>query len=184
MPRDARSVYQELLFRRCQDGRPEALRELVTLWERRLLYYIRRLVNRETDAWDVLQLTWMQVLRSIRRLRDPAALRPWLYAVARHVAASHYRPELLRRTRMDEQLKDADLPTDDWVPACDDAVNVHEALAGLSLEHREVLVLHFLEAMSVHEIAAVIDAPPGTVKSRLYYAKRALRTVLEKERVP
>lgn len=183
MLRDERTIYQELLIRRCQEADPSAQQELVGIWEKRLLFYIRRLVEREADAWDVLQQTWVQVLRSIGKLRDPAALRPWLYAVARHTAASHYRPELALRSRIDNQADAADVPADEWVPAVDDALDVHASLPLLSLEHREVLVLHFLEGMSVHEIAAIVDAPPGTIKSRLYYAKRALRTILEKERV-
>jgi DNA-directed RNA polymerase specialized sigma24 family protein len=73
MMRDARFVRQDLLMCRCQDRQPEALRELVGVWERPLLYYIRRLVDHESDAWDVLQKTWIQVLRTIGRLRDSAA---------------------------------------------------------------------------------------------------------------
>jgi len=88
---------------------------------------------------------------------------------------------LLQRARVDAHADAADVPADDWVPACDAALDVHEALGLLSLKHREVLVLHFLESMNVHEIAVVIDAPAGTVKSRLYYAKRALRGLLERD---
>lgn len=183
MLRSQDTIRQELLVRRCQAGQSEALEELITTWERRLLYYIRRIVEHESDAWDVLQQTWIQVLASIRKLREPGALRPWLYATARHVAASHYRPELRRRTATDPQADPADVPDNDWVPRHDEAAYVHEALARISLGHREVLVLHFLEGMSVQEMAAVVDVPSGTIKSRLHYAKRALRAVLKKERV-
>ncbi|HEX2972237.1 MAG TPA: RNA polymerase sigma factor [Tepidisphaeraceae bacterium] len=183
MLRSKQAVYQELLVRRCQSGQPEAFEELIGLWEKRLLYYIRRLVEHESDAWDVLQQTWVEVLGSIGKLRDSGALRPWLYAVARHVAASHYRPTLLQRAKTDTLADLEDVPEDNWVPRYDDALYVHESLAHLSVEHREVLVLHFLEGMCVQEIAAVVDVPAGTIRSRLYYAKRALRAILERERV-
>ena len=60
------------------------------------------------------------------------------------------------------------------------AEQVHAGLSALSIPHREVLTLHFLEDLSVEETATVLGVPPGTVKSRLYYAKRALRDVLER----
>jgi len=55
---------------------------------------------------------------------------------------------------------------------------LHRALAALDVRHREVLVLHFLEDMSVDEVASVVGCPPGTVKSRIYHAKRALKEAL------
>jgi RNA polymerase sigma-70 factor (ECF subfamily) len=58
---------------------------------------------------------------------------------------------------------------------------VHAALAKLSLAHREVLTLHFLEDVSIQEIAFVLEVPAGTVKSRLYHAKRALRQAIERD---
>ena len=63
----------------------------------------------------------------------------------------------------------------------DNAEQVHHGLSRLSLSHREVLTLHFLEDLSLERMAEVLDVPPGTVKSRLYYAKRALRAVLDQE---
>jgi len=66
---------------------------------------------------------------------------------------------------------------DDAVFHFNDAALVHKGLGMLSVAHREVLTLHFLEEMSVEEITEVLDVPPGTVKSRLYYAKRALKKV-------
>ena len=61
----------------------------------------------------------------------------------------------------------------------EDAEQVHYGLSQISLAHREVLTLYFLEDFSVEEIAQVLGIPLGTVKSRLYYAKRDLRSVLE-----
>jgi RNA polymerase sigma-70 factor (ECF subfamily) len=55
---------------------------------------------------------------------------------------------------------------------------VHRALATLDVRHRAVLVLHFLEDMSVDEVASVVGCPPGTVKSRIYHAKRTLKEAL------
>ena len=65
--------------------------------------------------------------------------------------------------------------------AFDNADQVHHGLAQLSLPFREVLTLFFLEDFSIDAIAEILGVPPGTVKSRLYHAKQALRAVIEKE---
>jgi RNA polymerase sigma-70 factor (ECF subfamily) len=68
--------------------------------------------------------------------------------------------------------------------APEDAQQVHQALSRLPLPFREVLTLHFLEEMPVQDVAEVIGIPPGTVKSRLFHAKRALRDLLQKVEKP
>lgn len=71
MPRDREAVARELLAVRCRRGDRAALEELIRTWEGRLLYFIRRLVRDEADAWDVLQKTWVKVLAGIGSLEDP-----------------------------------------------------------------------------------------------------------------
>jgi RNA polymerase sigma-70 factor (ECF subfamily) len=156
------------------------LEELVRTWERPLLYYIRRLVHDETEAWDILQKTWLRVLRGISELIDPRSLSPWLFRVARNTAFSHTR----LRQPMHEPLTHQEAlvngqPSEQF--EYEDAEQVHRALLSLSLPHREVLTLFFLEDLSVEEVATVLGVPPGTVKSRLHYAKAALRKVLQGE---
>ena len=65
MPRDKDTVARELLALRCRRGDRAALEELIRTWELRLLYFIRRIVRDEADAWDVLQQTWLRVLGGI-----------------------------------------------------------------------------------------------------------------------
>jgi RNA polymerase sigma-70 factor, ECF subfamily len=179
--RDKDAIYEELLALRCRRGDPAALEELVRAWEKRLLYFIRRLVKNEQDAWDILQQTWLRVLPGIRALKDPQRLTPWLYQVARNTAFNHARLQAVYRAGLEEHA-DADLPDEDAaVVEFDHAEEVHAALERLSLPHREVLTLYFLEDLTIAEIAGVIGVQPGTVKSRLFYARRALRDILQKE---
>jgi RNA polymerase sigma-70 factor (ECF subfamily) len=72
--RTAEAIYEELLALRCRRGEKAALEELVRAWEKRLFYFIRRLVDSEADAWDVLQQTWVRVLSGIGALREPCTL--------------------------------------------------------------------------------------------------------------
>ena len=89
MRRTTEAIYEELLALRCRRGEKAALEELVRTWEKRLFYFIRRLVDEEQDAWDVLQQTWVRVLSGIGALREPRSLGPWLYRVARGAAFNH-----------------------------------------------------------------------------------------------
>jgi RNA polymerase sigma-70 factor (ECF subfamily) len=181
--RESEQILSELLVLRCRRGDSSAWRELIRLWERRLFYYVRRLVGGERDAWDVLQQTWLAAYRAIPTLREPRALRAWLYRIAHRQAVSHLRHVGAMPDSGAGAIDDAgDVPDDAEAPsfAADAADRVHAALSALSLAHREVLTLHFLEDASVREIADVLEVPEGTVKSRLFHAKRALRAALER----
>ncbi len=167
-----------LLRHRVGDGR--ALAELVAMWERPLLYYLRRLLDSREDAWDALQETWYHAVRDLDRLRDERAFPAWIYTIARRAAVS-----ARRRRRPEESLPESEEAAEIAAEAPEpslagfDALDIHRALARLGLAHREVLTLHFLEGFTVAEIGAITAVAPGTVKSRVHYAKRALRKLLE-----
>ena len=175
-------IRSELLVLQYRGGDDGALAELVSMWERSLFYYIRRLVDSEEDAWDLLQEVWCTVIRKIGTLREPGALPAWLYRIARNIVSNHFRNTAAFRELRDDcvELNQVNNMTEPSSPAFD-AEELHWALGRLSLPHRESLPLHFLEGFSLAEIGAIVGTPVGTVKSRLYHAKKALQTVLEKE---
>jgi RNA polymerase sigma-70 factor (ECF subfamily) len=162
---------------RCQLGEPAAFEDLVDAMERPLLYYASKLLGNEETALDVLQDVWLRVFRSIRRLKNPGSLRPWLYRVTYGIAIDR-----LRRNRSREWAEEVNAEGFEEIVAPsfgeEDSAALHRALDELDLKHREVLVLHFLEDFSVAEIAAVVGCPEGTVKSRIHHAKRALKEIL------
>ena len=181
MPRTAEAIYQELLVLRCRHGEKAAWEELVGTWEKRLFYFIRRLVDNEADAWDVLQQTWVRVLSGIGALREPRSLGPWLYRVARHAAFNHGQVRATYRQLLQDYPAAPPADKDPAREEFENAEQVHHGLLQLSLPHREVLTLCFLEDFPVEAIAHILDVPVGTVKSRLHHAKKALRAVLGKE---
>ena len=177
------TIYYQLVVLRCQRGEKGAFKELVKGWEKRLFYYIRRLVDNEQDAWDILQQTWVKVFSAIGSLRQPQSLPTWLYRIARNTTINYSkRAGYQFRTQLvdNETLLSVTTDTGSNEFRFDDAEQVHHGLSKLSPAHREALTLHFLEDMSVEQIAEVLGIRPGTVKSRLYYAKRSLRAVLER----
>jgi RNA polymerase sigma-70 factor (ECF subfamily) len=170
----------EALLRMCRAGDAVALEELIRLWERKLFYYVRRLVPDESDAWDVLQQTWVRVLKGIGKVRDAEKLVPWLYRVARNAALSHRKSLLAQKRWVDREAAVEDLAGVEAREADWTAEEVHRGMAELSAHHRDVLTLFFLQDLSIKEIAEVVEVSQGTVKSRLFYAKKALGEALEK----
>lgn len=181
MARTPRQIEDERLALRCRLGEPAAFAELVRTMERPLLYFARSIVRDDEAALDVLQAVWMTAFRELRRLDEPAALRSWLYRVTRGHAVDHVRRDVARASAersLAEEAEEAASVHEGPRFDAEDAAALHRALAMLDVRHREVLLLHFLEAMPVDEVAAVVGCPPGTVKSRIYHAKRALREAL------
>jgi RNA polymerase sigma-70 factor (ECF subfamily) len=181
MTDDADRLYERLLVLRCQAGDEAAFAELVDHYQPRLRYYLHKMLAGVGDTDDVLQEIWLDVFRSVARLNAAGAFRAWLYRIAHDRAVKVFRkrrPQLepLQDVVIDDATQDAD------VFQAEDAERVHGALDTLSAMQREVLVLRYIEDMSYDEIAAIVNCQVGTVRSRLHYAKRALREQLEKER--
>jgi RNA polymerase sigma-70 factor (ECF subfamily) len=171
----------ELLVLRCRRKDSQAAAELTALFQQPLLYYLRRLLNSEADAWDALQETWLTAFRSLHMLREPRALPAFLYSTARNAALAQLRRQRNAAALMntlEENTQEPDSAGEAF--SFEDAVEVHAALDRLTLPHREVLALFFLQDLSIDGIAAVLSVPAGTVKSRLFHAKRALRAVMTK----
>ena len=177
---DTLKTKQELRVLRCQLGEPQAFREMVELMEASLHYYIKRLLQNESDTYDVLQQVWVDVFRKIKSLRNTKAFRTWIYRIAHHKAVSLIRKEVSIASLQEASAKELSaMEQENWEP--EDSEFVHKSLDKLNPLHREVLTLHFLEEMKYEDIADVTGCSIGTVKSRLHYAKQALRRLMESQ---
>jgi RNA polymerase sigma-70 factor (ECF subfamily) len=170
-------VYRTVLVVRCQAGDRAAFEELVDLYQGRLRYYLVRMVGDDHAAQDLLQEVWFEVYRSVPRLADPGAFPTWLYRIAHHRALR----ELRKKPQPLSSLEGIDLPDEDEEDfSSEDAERVHAALGQLPPESREVLLLRFFEGLAYEDIARVLGCQLGTVRSRIHYAKHALRRLMER----
>jgi RNA polymerase sigma-70 factor (ECF subfamily) len=171
-------LYERVLVLRCQAGDADAFAELVARYQPRLRYFLRKLLGGAGDADDALQEVWLDAFRGLPRLHDPGAFPAWVYRLARDRAFRALRRRGARPVPLDEaEVPDPSGAEEEF--SDEDVGRVHAALDELSAEHREVLVLRFLEGMAYEDIARVVGCRVGTVRSRLYYAKRALRRLVE-----
>lgn len=168
----------DIWVKQCQRGERKAFEEIFRLYQPRLRYYVRRLDHSSENADDFLQNIWIKVIKKIGNLKDPRAFIAWLYRIARNEVMSKARIEdpfvVLPDVNL-EQYAFNDEPTFDD----EDAARIHRALDKLKSHQREILTLTFLEQMPYKQIAELLDISVGTVKSRIFYAKQALRRELE-----
>ena len=182
MKRSHQEIRDEWLVTRCQQRDLGAWDELVSRWNDRLFYYLRRLIAHEQDATNALQDVWLHAVRGIRSLQDGSRLAPWLYTIARRTAMTHFRHDYSRLEETAQEMIENEM--DDEASAeihLENAEFVHHGLAQLGMPEREILTLYFLEDLTTQEIADLLSIPTGTVKSRLFKARGCLQRVLEKE---
>jgi len=170
----------EKIVRRCRRGERAAFEELFEIYQPRLKYYLRRLNDGSANTDDTLQDIWLSVFKKIRKLKDTRSFAVWLYRIARNKVYDDFR----RKERFVKLPKEDEFPvsgSDEPVFGADDAEKLHRAMDKLKPYHREVLTLCFVERMSYQSIADVIGCSIGTVRSRIFYAKKSLREEMERQ---
>ncbi len=179
-------IADEELFREWQQGSAGALEALVRRHHAPLLAHLTRLTTRPELAEDLVQETFLRLVRDGHSYRYPRPFLPWLYTIARHLTRNYYQSAYHRRVEMRPELPEvaaAGPDPADWLERWERREGLRAALAELSFEQREVLSLRFGQGFSVEETATVLGVPAGTVKSRSFTALRRLRDCLDQRDV-
>ncbi|MFJ1751850.1 sigma-70 family RNA polymerase sigma factor [Kitasatospora sp. NPDC088134] len=147
--------------------------------------YLLRAMLRATSgdrgkAEDIVQETLLRAWQNPDAIRrGPEHSRPWLFTVARRIAIDHFRMQSARPQEVAGETPECHGGAHDPYDALLDARDMAVALAELPSHHRDVLVELHMKGRSMVEAAAALGVPVGTVKSRSFYAVRALRPILE-----
>jgi RNA polymerase sigma factor (sigma-70 family) len=175
--RTATTVLDEYLVLQSQLGDAAAFARLVRRWQARIVRHAHSFTRDAEAAKDVAQESWMAIVRGLRALHDPAHFRAWALRIVSNKARDWVRREGARR-RAARGLE-AELATGVAGAPAGALERVRASLAALEPGQRLILRCFYLEEMSVREIARTLDIPAGTVKSRLFHARNALRARLE-----
>ncbi|MBN3926401.1 MAG: sigma-70 family RNA polymerase sigma factor [Nostoc sp. NMS4] len=133
---------------------------------------------------DLVQEVFVKAWKGLPKFRQTAKFSTWLYRIAWNLACDQRQAEVQRRTQL--KALTANTPTQQEAP---DLMALHyqdlvqQGLSNLSFDHRTILVLHDLEEVPQKEIAEILDIPLGTVKSRLFHARAAMRQFLQQQGV-
>lgn len=175
----------QLLVDRARDGDRAAFDMLVVKYQRRLLRLLKRVVRDPVEAEDVVQETFIRAYRALHHFRGDAAFYTWLYRIGintarnylasqnRRMQASSMDPTRDESLAREEQLRDNNTP-ESVLASKQVALTVNSAVEELPADLRTVIVLRELEGLSYEQIAAIMDCPIGTVRSRIYRAREAI----------
>lgn len=186
----AADLEDEVLIQWLVQGESDAFAELLTRYRDKVYQFARWSADSdEHEAEDITQEVFLQVFRSARSYRGESKFRTWLYSLTRNVCRQHAAKRKVRRmTAMDFSYNE-----EEWLQEVPDSSPsplaqiegkerqrvLRQAVERLGPIHRSVLLLRDWETLSYDEIAAVLDIPVGTVRSRLFHARAALARELK-----
>lgn len=158
-----------------QLGEREALERLVRAWHGPVHRFLRSRLPDGAEVGDASQEVWLRALRGLPRLEERARFAGWLFGIARRVLVDRLRQRSRRRIDPEAAV--------DTATAADveDELDLDALRAGLErlpAPDRAAIQLYHLDGLSIEESAAVLDVPPGTVKSRLHRARRTLERMI------
>jgi RNA polymerase sigma-70 factor (ECF subfamily) len=179
-------VFDELLVIRSQDGDKQALTLLIKRWNRKMLSKAYIMTNDQESCNDIVQECWLQIIRGLKGLKDPKYFGVWAYRIVQGKSVDWIRDrQKQRKTIENEKLESKDALIATVSDRTDQEVAVAKlriALKELPPDQQFILSMHYLENHPVNEIGEILKIPTGTVKSRLFHARKNLLKIFKKIR--
>lgn len=180
------------LVKRCQAGDTRAFDVLVNRYRGRIYAMTYHMIQNETEAWDLAQEAFIKAWRAMPNFKLDSSFYTWLYRIAHNVTYDWLRKKKIQgdgefddsRTEHKvaagaETVPHSDASPDAVMSNAELGVRIRAAIAQLSPDHRQVIVLREVEGLAYEEIAATIPCSLGTVMSRLFYARKKLQELLK-----
>lgn len=170
--------FNEWLVIESQRGEKDAFNTLIKNWEQRyFLYALNRLKSREA-AKDVTQESLISISKGLRKLSDPVSYPKWSFRIVERRCVDWLRKTIREREFIQAQEELPEIPVRDSI---EEKISVEQLLSKMDSRLATILRLYYLEALTIQEIAEVSGVPSGTVKSRLFYARKMMTELLESD---
>lgn len=168
------------LIERVSEGDEAAFTDLYRRLESRVFNFIRSKLNDSFEAGDILNEVFLEVWRSAGRFEGRSKATTWIFGIAYYKTMDRLRRRNREILVEPQELDRADESPDqaEALAALEEGDHLRFCLDKLAPRQRAVVELAFFEDLSYQEIAKIVDCPEGTVKSRVYHAKEALRHCL------
>ena len=184
-------------MRRAQAGDREALAQMVTAWQDRIYNTMRKMADDEHEAMDLTQEAFGRAIERLESFRGESAPFSWMYRIAMNVALGRLRQKKRRKTvsascldrdaqgdGVLERSPDSSLGPAQRAESRERSALVREAMQRLDEQQRALLVMRDVDGMDYQQIAELLEAPLGTIKSRIFRARLALRDELKDYMTP
>jgi RNA polymerase sigma-70 factor (ECF subfamily) len=179
-----REIDQALVVR-VQQGDKKAFDLLVLKYQLRLSKLVSRFLRNQSDVPDVVQEAFIKAYRALPNFRGESAFYTWLYRIAINTAKNHLVAQSRKSPANSIDVQDAEnYGASEWLKeyasperealASELEATIHQAMGGLPSDLREAVTLREIEGLSYEDIAAVMDCPIGTVRSRIFRAREAI----------
>lgn len=183
MTQSPNHILDELLVLKCQDGDIEAFKVLVSRWHSRLRRHAWYLTQDWEAAGDIVQDAWLDIIRSIRRLKNPSSFRSWSYRIVGNKSTDWLRTKNRQRTLWTEiaHQKQNDAILNSQKEKTDSAQSIiQQGIKELPTTSQQIISMKYLDHMSTLEISHALGVPEGTVKSRLHHAREQLKQAIQR----
>jgi len=166
-------IENQLLVMAAQGGNMEALEKLFYLWQRKLWQYVFRLTTDVHASWDITQQCWLEIIKGLKKLHNPASFKAWIYRIATNRVN-----DWLKNKKKNQHISFESVEVNCGRKYED--LRVKELVRRLKSDSRVILNLYYFEQLSTPEISIALNIPQGTVKSRLFTAREELKQLWKK----
>jgi RNA polymerase sigma-70 factor (ECF subfamily) len=171
------------LIEHIKKGDKQAFDEFYRRFEKKVYHFIRQKLNDPFEAYDILHEVFLDVWRKADGFEGRSKVSTWVFGIAFNKSIDRLRKRTVDQLDEDKHETMADdegLSPMELLNATEEATFLQKCVEALSEAQRMVVHMAFFEDLSYPEIAAIIDRPEGTVKTRIFHAKQALKRCVEK----